>query len=205
MKFHVAKKKFKETLRPYDVKDVIEQYSAGHLDMLCRIKSLQTRSGHRLSLNSIRFTCHKQTTKVGMEWFILLVQRVYCICTCVSSLSQTRHCSGSVSKTFQQTHQGLFFFLPILQPGQEKTISTGVRPPHPVLLDNCDTFNQMLKPHLGQSFLGVLTKNFQMCPPELSGLIHTSDQPNYQIWSKCDPGLAVQATEWRSSSIGLYA
>uniref|UniRef100_A0A8D2P8J1 Potassium voltage-gated channel subfamily Q member 3 n=1 Tax=Zosterops lateralis melanops TaxID=1220523 RepID=A0A8D2P8J1_ZOSLA len=50
LQFRLYKKKFKETLRPYDVKDVIEQYSAGHLDMLSRIKYLQARQYHDIGI-----------------------------------------------------------------------------------------------------------------------------------------------------------
>lgn len=43
IKYFVARRKFQQARKPYDVRDVLEQYSQGHLNMMVRIKELQRR------------------------------------------------------------------------------------------------------------------------------------------------------------------
>ncbi|XP_067293579.1 potassium voltage-gated channel subfamily KQT member 1.1 isoform X2 [Pseudorasbora parva] len=46
--YYVAQKKFQQARKPYDVRDVIEQYSQGNLNLMVRIKELQRRMDQSL-------------------------------------------------------------------------------------------------------------------------------------------------------------
>ncbi|CAF0998157.1 unnamed protein product [Adineta steineri] len=46
MQLIVARKRFQQARKPYDVRDVLEQYSHGHINMMMRIKELQRKLEH---------------------------------------------------------------------------------------------------------------------------------------------------------------
>ncbi|XP_068018492.1 potassium voltage-gated channel subfamily KQT member 1-like [Melanerpes formicivorus] len=62
MQYFVARRKFQQARKPCDVRDVIEQYSQGHLNMMLRVKELQRRLDHSLGKPGL-FLSEKGTDK----------------------------------------------------------------------------------------------------------------------------------------------
>ncbi|XP_073250734.1 potassium voltage-gated channel subfamily KQT member 1-like isoform X4 [Porites lutea] len=74
LKLRVAIRKFKEARRPYDVKDVIEQYSTGHVEMLARVKNLQAKMDKAFG-ERIDGTDDETAGKVGINNRLSRVER----------------------------------------------------------------------------------------------------------------------------------
>ncbi|KPM01209.1 KCNQ potassium channel-like protein [Sarcoptes scabiei] len=74
VKFCIAKRDFIKAFKPYDIKDVLEQYSAGHTDMLGKIRlmdnrleKIQSNSSQQKFQNDLRFSFLNHTTKIEFE------------------------------------------------------------------------------------------------------------------------------------------
>ncbi|XP_069759861.1 potassium voltage-gated channel subfamily KQT member 1-like [Narcine bancroftii] len=113
MQYFVARRKFQQARKPYDVRDVIEQYSQGHLNMMVRIKELQRRLDHSLGKPAF-FLSEKGLDKgyytagarlIRLEDKITKIDQklddIVMIMKDHLAMQQTSHSSGSTSSTIK--------------------------------------------------------------------------------------------------------
>ncbi|TGZ66626.1 hypothetical protein CRM22_005232 [Opisthorchis felineus] len=123
IKFFVARRKFKEALRPYDVKDVIEQYSAGHLDMLGRIKILQSRLDRILGRSSAKEDLSSESQVTLSSRIIKIEQKVSNIEAKLNALLNYHLEKQPIVYPHNGSRPG--YLAPGIRPGQPDSLDVG--------------------------------------------------------------------------------
>ncbi|XP_054153137.1 potassium voltage-gated channel subfamily KQT member 5-like [Oppia nitens] len=82
VKYFIARKKFNTALKPYDIKDVLEQYASGHADVLGRVKHMQSR------LTSVQASVNNNLRSLN-ESKVILTSRIIQLETIASDLHKT--------------------------------------------------------------------------------------------------------------------
>lgn len=73
VKLLIARRNFVKAFKPVDVRDVLEQYAAGHADMLAKVKTMDTRLDriqnniNNPKLNNFRFLLSAHLSRIGMD------------------------------------------------------------------------------------------------------------------------------------------
>ncbi|KAL5290059.1 KCNQ1 family protein [Megaselia abdita] len=108
IKYFVARRKFQQARKPYDVRDVIEQYSQGHLNMMVRIKELQRRLDQTLGKPGSYYAGIDKVVKpmtVGARLYrveqqmSMMDKKLDVIVNCINSLAQNRNISNTASNS----------------------------------------------------------------------------------------------------------
>lgn len=73
VKLLIARRNFVKAFKPVDVRDVLEQYAAGHADMLAKVKMMDTRLDriqtniNNPKLNNFRFLLSAHLSRIGLD------------------------------------------------------------------------------------------------------------------------------------------
>ncbi|CAG2113024.1 unnamed protein product [Medioppia subpectinata] len=84
VKYFIARQNFNRALKPYDIKDVLEQYAAGHADVLGRVRHMQSR------LNAVQVSVNTNLRALN-ESKVMLSSRINQI-EAVASDMQNKFC-----------------------------------------------------------------------------------------------------------------
>lgn len=165
VKLLIARRNFVKAFKPVDVRDVLEQYAAGHADMLAKVKMMDTRLDriqtniNNPKLNNFRFLLSAHLSRLGLD------------------MKTMQNRVEEIARQNEESQQKMLLMIKMLveQVGSQSPtlIDAHVAPPSPCASCGChlpaysngeeQLSSTLLEPQTETN--GVITKDDEMTPP----------------------------------------